>query len=517
MILNGTILRNHHKSLGKGREKAAELLTSVLNIFDLPQPSYSYKDLSPSAEVLGPDVSGNNQKSYIKKAKIKGQLSKKYFLCEVAARIPTPIYQLKIMREKKQQQKLLLKQNQTNAINGNTNHSSSANGIQEIIQPINGSTTSNSTIIQTKVGEHITVPITFPSPKPAKKGELYDIFGAGESDTRNSARNLAALEVIYQMEQILNVPRGELLDHLRKNADKLLRLSEAHHTIPYNEPLPGITWQNIPPDKSFVAFDRKHAPQHFVPATRVGNIDFMPQIMQNEHALIAAKCITLASQQRLPTLDVHANTMKEGSIQRFANVQPSGGPLEGVVGPLPGGEMNIGLEPNDAIVIGMIYLYNKMTHEPTNKKLKKDVRDRYLAMVNAILKVKDTSYGTAKLFVSLPTHQFNDLRQLLDTIPVYKLPKRHYNVIRRRQPQRRLLRGHNNTKSNTDRERQGRIETFRQHQNLHPLPVDSIENDIPHDVAVTIVRGGTGSGKVGWNLFFFVFFTIYFSLYEFVL
>jgi hypothetical protein len=31
---------------------------------------------------------------------------------------------------------------------------------------------------------------------------------------------------------------------------------------------------------------------------------------------------------------------------------------------------------------------------------------------------------------------------------------------------------------------------------LYPLPVDSVESEIPFDASITIVRGGTGSGKV---------------------
>ena len=329
-----------------------------------------------------------------------------------------------------------------------------------------------------------------------------NIFGAGECDTKSAARNLAALEVIYQMEQILNVPRGELQSHMNLHAEKLLQITdrELHHNFPYHEEIPGVSWQNIPTDASFAtSLIKKTPPRQFAPATRRGYIDFIPPIVNNEHALIAAKAITLSSKEFVPTVDVYANTMKEGSIQRFANIQPSGGPLEGVIGTLPGGELNIGLDATDATVVAFIHLFNKMTHGPTQKNFTQVVKDRYLAMAKAIFKEKDTSYGMAKLYVSLPKHQFQDLRQLIDTIPIYKLPNSYTNAIRRRPPYRRFLRHHSNGSSNNrtmDRERQERIETFRQHQKLHPLPVDSIEKDIPHNVSVTIVRGGTGSGKV---------------------
>ena len=41
-----------------------------------------------------------------------------------------------------------------------------------------------------------------------------------------------------------------------------------------------------------------------------------------------------------------------------------------------------------------------------------------------------------------------------------------------------------------------RLSSFRAHQKKLKLPVDAVESKIPHDAAVTIVRGGTGSGKV---------------------
>lgn len=493
MILNVNILRNY-KVLGKGREQAAELLASVVKIFDLPPPNYCYKETIDASSPTSQPA---------KKEKPVDNLNNKIFLCEAFARIPTPLYQLKLLREQKRQQKHSLKQQQKLLIGQLPNiASNSSNGMQQPL-PINGSslenTLNNSTMIQINVGEHVSVPITFPTPTQSKKGDMYNIYGLGESSIRTTARNLAALEVIYQMEQILNVPRGELTDHLRKNAEKLLQITEVHQAIPHREAIPGITWKNIPTDSSFAAFHGKLAPRHFAPATRVGNIDFIPKILQNEHALLAAKAITLASEHRLPTVDVHSNVMKEGSIQRYANVQPSGGLLEGVVGPLPGGELNIGLDSVDATVVAMIYLYNKMTHEPTQKNFKKIVKERYLAMVKEIYKEKESSYGMAKLFVSLPKHQFLDLQQLVQTIPVFTLPKSHTNMTRRKPP-RRFLRHHGNSPNNGNctvgRERQERIETFRQHQKSHPLPVDSIENDIPHDVSVTIVRGGTGSGKV---------------------
>ena len=517
MILNLKILRNN-KVLGKGREQAADLLATVVKTFGLTQPNYTYKEtpLDVGSVLVAPNqkLSSSSSTKGNKTKKTNGVIDnnntpQRSFLCEVSAPIPTPIYELKLIRERGQQRKKSLngqlpqKHAANGKANGSNNMSINGNGIHQLL-PINGSTSNNnkSTLIQTRMGEHVEVPITFPEPKMSKTG--VKIYGVGECDSRKAAKNIAALEVIYQVEQMLNIPRGGLQEHIQMNAEKLLQLSESHHNLPYDEEIPGITWHNIPTDSSFAAFKSKTPPRHFVPATRLGNIDFMPQIISNEHAMIAAKAITLSSQDRLPTLDIHANKMVEGSIQRFANVQASSGPLEGVVGTLPGGELNIGLDSIDATVVALIHLFNKMTHAPTQKNITMAVRERYLAMAKAIFREKDTSYGMAKLYVSLPKHQFQDLHNLIDTIPIYTLPKSYANTFRRRPPQRRLLLRHHNSDSRNnnstiERERQARIETFRQHQKLHPLPVDSVEEEIPHDVSVTIVRGGTGSGKVRLN------------------
>ena len=476
MILNVNILKSN-KLLDKGRGQAVELLADLSKRFNLPLPRYAYKEkpLPVTAKSTKKGKGGDNNNS------------KKFFVCEASAPIPSPIYQQKLVREKRQQKQGL--QSQHHAVNDRTRHDANSNSGEHATpqgRPLN---------LKSKTGEQFIVPLTFPIPTHSEKNGGYtNIFGAGECDSRNAARNLAALEVVYQMEQIFNVPRGELPSHLRNNSDKLIDITELYHDIPYHEEIPGITWHNIPIDSSFAAFHEP--PPQFQPATRKGNIDFLTQIMTNEHARLAAKSITLASSERLPIVNVHSNVMKYGSIQRFANVQPVGGPLEGVVGTLPGGEMNIGLDSIDAVVASLTHLYDKMTHEPTQKGMKKDVKYRYRAMVAAILKETDTSYGMAKLFVHLPKHQFQDLSQLIESIPVYSLPQSHSNTFRRKPPQRRLLQNSSSRDGKINSEHQERIATFRRHQQLHPLPVDSIEGDIPHDVSVTIVRGGTGSGKV---------------------
>jgi hypothetical protein len=113
------------------------------------------------------------------------------------------------------------------------------------------------------------------------------------------------------------------------------------------------------------------------------------------------------------------------------------------------------------------------------------------AIVDACDRGKESSFGMAKLFVNLPTHQFQDSKLLLEKVEDYQASsyrketqQRHRNLDRHRSSRR-------------DGEAwKSRLASFRSHQKKQPLPVDSIETKIPHDAAVTIVRGGTGSGKV---------------------
>jgi hypothetical protein len=127
------------------------------------------------------------------------------------------------------------------------------------------------------------------------------------------------------------------------------------------------------------------------------------------------------------------------------------------------------------------------------------VKERYRAIVDAVMKEKDSSYGMAKLYVSLPKHQFEGLQEIIDKIPIYTLPSSFTHANHRDRRRRSSRRNHpssNISKADSDQLLSQRIKTFRQHQESLPLPVDSVERKIPHDVSVTIVRGGTGSGKV---------------------
>jgi hypothetical protein len=98
----------------------------------------------------------------------------------------------------------------------------------------------------------------------------------------------------------------------------------------------------------------------------------------------------------------------------------------------------------------------------------------------------------AKIFATLPDHQVEELAELLDKVKPYQLE--HSNTEKKSPPSSKV--GKVGTIKDGAAQLESRLASFRSHQRTTPLPVDSVENLIPHDAAVTIVRGGTGSGKV---------------------
>jgi hypothetical protein len=305
----------------------------------------------------------------------------------------------------------------------------------------------------------------------------------GENPASSVAHSLAAQEVVHQLERLLSVPRGDLRDHLLQHSAKIKGLANEFHLLPYDAPLPGIRWSNLPRDPSFVSSST---------TLREGHLQFFPDLRRTPPALLAAKAITLAASKAAPTVAVHTQALKTDPtrVQRFANVRAAGGPIPGVAGTVPGLELNYNLDQEQAQVVALIHLYNTLTHETTHKKWKKEVRQRNAAMMAAVAKERHSSYGMAKLYVAWPPHQFAGLSALLATCPDCAVPPPHRRSAAEARPRPRPRR-------DATRHEQ-RIRSFRNHQLLYPLPVDSIEKQIPHndDASITIVRGGTGSGKV---------------------
>lgn len=290
----------------------------------------------------------------------------------------------------------------------------------------------------------------------------YNISGAGRCAKKTNSKSLAALEAVMYLEEALDLKNGGLMERLEKIEEELKKKKAQLEATPIEKAIPGVSWANLPMDMSFT---------DTAPASRNGTIEFHPEIMQNSQALTAAKAIILTATNFLPRLSLHMNNTDEG-MQQFANIK-TGGRLADVTGNRPAESLNI--EKRHAEVIALQRLYAGQI-----KKSKPFYEN------------DDSSFGMAKMFVKLPKHHFAELSELLTLVkenPVY-LPKEPSKYTSSRHSRR--LTQYRDDASIV----KSRLATFRSHQRKTVLPVDSVEKKIPYDATVTIVRGGTGSGKV---------------------
>ena len=114
-------------------------------------------------------------------------------------------------------------------------------------------------------------------------------------------------------------------------------------------------------------------------------------------------------------------------------------------------------------------------------------------------KSSSSSFGMAKLFVTSPKHHFNQLKTTVERVESSLLLAKQQQLSDDK-PHRKRQRPGNplSTEGERDRfevERIARLKHFRTSQSANPLPIDQIESEIPWDAPVTILKGGTGSGK----------------------
>jgi HrpA-like RNA helicase len=330
------------------------------------------------------------------------------------------------------------------------------------------------------------------------------ITGAGRASQKAYARTLAALEVVHQIEEDMSVSREglqKLIDDIIEKEAAKKALFEEH---PITEQLPGVSWENVPIDAAF---------QETNPAGRKGRIEFFPDLMQNPRALVAAKLLTITEREGLPAIAIHANQTDSGVLQRWANIG-SNGRVKGCNGPQ--GELSMGASNRDAEIIGLqsILYSNPLPHDdvissPASVKPKKKrkggkkkkggtphhpIHDPGLPRLVELCERYDKSFGMAKLFVNLPKHHFADLKVLVKNIAARFIERDTPNLTINRQRSYARSGGDRALGNNAD-SLKARLAKFRSHQKKNPLPVDSVESKIPHEATVTIVRGGTGSGK----------------------
>lgn len=453
MIFTRAILKND-STWSKGIDQAVSVLAQFARLLQYPLPTYDSKNLAVAPSFTVEELARSKEKRSVKLKK-----PPPLFRCQAQVKIPSQIYNV---------EKLLPYVPPTD----------------ELLEPV-------------VVKKQNPAPVEHLDFTPATCHDNGEVFlnGLGENAAQSVAQSLAAQEIVHQVERLLNVPRGELRDYMVQHEKRIKSLSLEVHLLKHNEPIPGVRWSNIPIDTSF-------ASDPYSSATRKGNLQFFPELRSNEHALCAAKAITLAAPSAAPTVQVYTQPLKTDElVKRFANIMAVGGPIEGVAGTVPGTEINLGLNPLQAQVVALSHLYNTLTHETVHKKWKKEIRIQNKKMMAAVSSELHSSYGMAKLYVAWPKHQLAGLESTLMTIPEYQLPSSRSDVSERtpRPSSRRPRAAGAYFQKNggaAAKLLRARVESFRDHQKLYPLPVDSIESQIPFDASITIVRGGTGSGKV---------------------
>jgi HrpA-like RNA helicase len=301
------------------------------------------------------------------------------------------------------------------------------------------------------------------------------VVGAGKCRSKQFAKSLAALEVVHRLEEGLNAQRGGLQKMLDDFVNKQKQRQEEIESTPVEKEISGVSWENLPLDPSFA---------ETLPASRRGRIDFSHSLMANEDAYMAAKALTISSEQMLPEVAIHANQTDIGILQRWANIRSSS-KIQNVSGPIGGRthDLSMGADSQEAEILALMH---------TRAIMRKQQQE---AVVEVIENAGNASFGMAKLFVQLPKHQFMDLKELVNEVDANPIDVSTRNEHSRSTRRRRKSESIRANDADDSSHWQSRLSAFRKHQQDYPLPIDSVEDKIPHNAMVTIVRGGTGSGK----------------------
>lgn len=302
----------------------------------------------------------------------------------------------------------------------------------------------------------------------------HTVIGQGRCRQKPFSKTLAALEVVHQLEQGLNVKRGQLQSKLDEFLEQEAAKLSTIERIPVDKALPNISWNNLPLDPAFPETQ---------PASRRGRIDFFPAITQNANAFMAAKACTLTSLQRLPAIVHQGNQTDEGIIQKWANLRTLGR-IRGWSNVLAPEDMGTTVQDAEYVTFASLAHSIQKKHEKANEL--GDIVE---------LASGSSSLGMAKLFVAWPKHHFEPMKELLE-----KVQKKRESIEENKQTKRQHHRPSHETlysiSQTTDEQLlKPRLESFRRHQLQTPLPIDSVESSIPHEAEVVIVRGGTGSGR----------------------
>jgi len=292
--------------------------------------------------------------------------------------------------------------------------------------------------------------------------ETRNIVAGGIASQKAFAKSLAALEAVHRLENTLKLKRGGLAERVEAYEKRQRQLHDEITMTPIEKEIEGLSWASFPIDTTFV---------DVFPASRRARIEFNPGVWENPKALAAAKELTLSAKETLPVVSVHSNHTERGSKQ-WANIELNG---RFVADGRNLTDENLRVDRQQAEALS----------------LRNIGRSHYESYPECI-KNPSSSFGMAKLFTSLPKHQFRELKLLLQSLTPRNHPAESSTSTRGTSTQK-----DNKIASTAETESilKERIKSFRQHQQGLSLPVDSVEDKIPHDALVTVVRGGTGSGK----------------------
>ena len=300
------------------------------------------------------------------------------------------------------------------------------------------------------------------------------VVGVGGAKTEDMAKNYAALECMFRLDAFM----GRRLEGALIAYDKDLKMRMGK--LPVEEELPGVSWDNWPIDRALA--------RRF-PATRYERLEFGPLLTASERHFLTAKAITLASKASLPEILYKKNI----KTQRLTHCNiKTNNQRRGIYSAKGIGEAHLKFTI-ETIPELRRHLVLVETLEKIHQKIQEEGTGQHLLKAAAI----SPSFGQAKLFVSLPVHHLAHLTNLLFYMRNHPLelaePKQH--------PRKEISDGVTRARIAEDetgpaaRRTEERIAALRQHQQRNPLPVDDVEAHIPYDRDVTIVKGGTGSGK----------------------
>jgi len=301
------------------------------------------------------------------------------------------------------------------------------------------------------------------------------VVGSGHDEDEHLAKELAALDCLWKLEE-----------HCARRLPGILKLYQKQQRVRIEQwdiaqELPGVSWQNLPLDR---AFPRR--------GSRWERLTFTPALIQNTKAFATAKAITLASKETLPEVILKKNkdTQRDTHINIKTNSQRHG--VLSVRGPGFTKPFADDMIPELRRELALQDALQRIHHQM--------VEEKHGTHLLELLEKSNPSFGMAKLFVALPDHHVKRLISLLRYTIKNPLPRPSpLELITPRQRRQPITAETTTTAAAADDDDavqlKRRIEALRRHQRAHPLPVDDVENQIPHDALVTIVQGGTGSGK----------------------